>query len=76
MIGSPTKAATVSGPSSRILSSIALAAWSPKASGDRSPPWSYQWGSTTCTKPGSGRSAWPCMALMPPRLAAAMVLPW
>ena len=43
-IGSPMKAATRSGPISRIFSSSARAATRPNSSGDRSPPSPYQYG--------------------------------
>ncbi len=70
------KAATRSGPSSSIFSASRRAARRPYSSGETSVPFSYQYGCSMCTMSGIGWPPWACMKAMPPRLAAATVLPW
>ena len=70
------KAATFSGPTSSMRSSMAWAARAAKASGASPKPSPNWYGCMTCSTPGTGRSPWACMAFMPPSETPATVEPW
>ena len=74
--GSPMKAATLSGPTSRILASSQPAAFRPNSSRVRPAPCSSQCGWSMWSMPGIGRPPCACMYFMPPSEAPAMVEPW